>query len=83
MQAQADGGWLEASDFIPTAIRLNLTGPLDLAVMHHALDVLKSSTGDLAINLCIESVADRADRTSYGPVGPAPRAVPAAVGGGA
>jgi EAL domain-containing protein (putative c-di-GMP-specific phosphodiesterase class I) len=62
MQAQADGGWLDASDFIATAIRLNLTGPLDLAVMRHALDVLNSSTGDLAINLCIESVADRAER---------------------
>ena len=62
MQAQADGGWLEASDFIPTAMRLNLTGPLDLAVMRHALQVLESSTGDLAINLCIESVAERADR---------------------
>ena len=37
MQAQADGGWLDASDFIATAIRLNLTGPLDLAVMRHAL----------------------------------------------
>ena len=62
MQAQADGGWLDASDFIATAIRLNLTGPLDLAVMRHALDVLNSSTGDLAINLCIESVADRVER---------------------
>ena len=62
MQAQADGGWLEASDFIPTAMRLNLTGSLDLAVMRHALQVLESSTGDLAINLCIESVAERADR---------------------
>ena len=62
MQAQADGGWLEASDFIPTAMRLNLTGPLDLAVMRHALQMLQSSTGDLAINVCIESVAERADR---------------------
>ncbi|WON73938.1 EAL domain-containing protein [Nitrosospira sp. Is2] len=62
MQAQPDGGWLDASDFITIAARLNLTGALDLTVIRHALQLLESSTDDLAINLCIESVAARDDR---------------------
>jgi EAL domain-containing protein (putative c-di-GMP-specific phosphodiesterase class I)/GGDEF domain-containing protein len=62
LQAEPGGGWLDASDFIPVAVRLNLTGPLDLVVARHALQVLESSTSDLGINLCIESVANRDDR---------------------
>jgi EAL domain-containing protein (putative c-di-GMP-specific phosphodiesterase class I)/GGDEF domain-containing protein len=62
LQAEPDGAWLDASNFIPIAARLNLTGALDLVVTRHALQVLESSTGDLAINLCIESVANRDDR---------------------
>jgi EAL domain-containing protein (putative c-di-GMP-specific phosphodiesterase class I)/GGDEF domain-containing protein len=62
LQAEPDGAWLDASDFIPIAVRLNLTGPLDLVVARHALQVLESSTSDLAINLCMESVANRDDR---------------------
>ena len=62
MQAQHDGDWLDASDFIPIAARLHLTGELDLVVLHHALQVLASSKQDLAINLCMESVASRDDR---------------------
>jgi EAL domain-containing protein (putative c-di-GMP-specific phosphodiesterase class I)/GGDEF domain-containing protein len=62
MQAQPDGDWLEASDFITIAGRLNLTGALDLVVIRQAIGVLESSTDDLAINLCIESVANGDDR---------------------
>jgi EAL domain-containing protein (putative c-di-GMP-specific phosphodiesterase class I)/GGDEF domain-containing protein len=62
LQAEPDGAWLDAGDFIPIVARLNLTGALDLVVTRHALQVLESSTGDLAINLCIESVANRGDR---------------------
>jgi EAL domain-containing protein (putative c-di-GMP-specific phosphodiesterase class I)/GGDEF domain-containing protein len=58
MQAQHDGGWLDASDFVNIAARLNLTGPLDLAVIRHGLETLQSSTGELAINLSIETIAD-------------------------
>ena len=43
MQALHNGGWLAASDFIPIAARLNLTGPLDLAVIRRALEYLQSS----------------------------------------
>ncbi|SOD41889.1 EAL domain-containing protein [Nitrosovibrio sp. Nv4] len=58
MQAQHDGGWLDASDFVNIAVRLNLTGPLDLAVIRHALESLKSSPGELAVNLSVETLAD-------------------------
>jgi EAL domain-containing protein (putative c-di-GMP-specific phosphodiesterase class I)/GGDEF domain-containing protein len=58
MQAQHNGGWLDASDFVNIAARLNLTGPLDLAVIRHGLETLQLSTGELAINLSIETIAD-------------------------
>lgn len=59
MQAQRDGGWLDASDFVNIAARLNLTGPLDLTVIRHALEFLQANhTDELAINLSIETVAD-------------------------
>jgi diguanylate cyclase (GGDEF)-like protein len=58
MQAQHNGGWLDASDFIAIAVRLNLTGMLDLTVTRHAIEHLQSSPGDLAINLSVETVAD-------------------------
>ena len=58
MQAQHNGGWLDASDFINIAARLNLTGPLDLAVIRHGLETLQSLTGELAINVSIETIAD-------------------------
>jgi EAL domain-containing protein (putative c-di-GMP-specific phosphodiesterase class I)/GGDEF domain-containing protein len=58
MQALRNGGWLAASDFIPIASRLNLTGPLDLAVIRRALEYLQSSTGELAINVSAETISD-------------------------
>jgi EAL domain-containing protein (putative c-di-GMP-specific phosphodiesterase class I)/GGDEF domain-containing protein len=58
MQAQRNGGWLEAGDFVNIAVRLNLTGPLDMAVIRHAIESLQSVADDLAINLSIETVAD-------------------------
>jgi diguanylate cyclase (GGDEF)-like protein len=66
MQAQHNGGWLDAADFIAIAVRLNLTGMLDLTVIRHALDHLHSSPGDLAINLSIETVADWGFRNKLG-----------------
>jgi EAL domain-containing protein (putative c-di-GMP-specific phosphodiesterase class I)/GGDEF domain-containing protein len=58
MQAQHNGGWLDASDFVNIAARLNLTGPLDLAVIRHGLETLQSLTEELAINLSIETIAE-------------------------
>lgn len=58
MQAPRNGEWLAASDFIPVAARLNLTGPVDLAVIRRALEYLQSSAGELAVNLSAETVAD-------------------------
>lgn len=56
MQAQPNGGWLDARDFISIAARLNFTGPLDLAVVRHAIQSLKLSSGELAINLSVETI---------------------------
>ncbi len=58
MQALRNGGWLAASDFIPIAGRLNLTGPLDLAVIRRALEYLQSHAGELAINVSAETISD-------------------------
>jgi EAL domain-containing protein (putative c-di-GMP-specific phosphodiesterase class I)/GGDEF domain-containing protein len=58
MQALQNGGWLAAGDFIPIASRLNLTGPLDLAIIRRALEYLQSSTGELAINVSAETISD-------------------------
>ncbi|SEN67977.1 diguanylate cyclase/phosphodiesterase [Nitrosospira multiformis] len=58
MQAQPEGGWLEASDFISIAARLNITGPIDVAVLRHALEFLQSNTGEVAVDLSIETVAN-------------------------
>lgn len=58
LQAQRDGDWLAASDFIAIAARLNLTGPVDLNVIRHALEPLQSQAGELAVNLSIETISD-------------------------
>ncbi|MBN9133357.1 MAG: EAL domain-containing protein [Nitrosospira multiformis] len=58
MQAQPEGGWLEASDFINIAARLNITGPIDAAVLRHALEFLRSNAGEIAVGLSIETVAN-------------------------
>lgn len=58
MQAQAEGGWLDASDFINIAARLNITGPIDVAVLRHALEFLRSNAGEVAVDLSIETVAN-------------------------
>jgi diguanylate cyclase (GGDEF)-like protein len=58
LQAQRDGNWLAASDFIAIAARLNLTGPVDLNVMRHALEPLQSQAGEIAVGLSIETITD-------------------------
>jgi diguanylate cyclase (GGDEF)-like protein len=56
MQAQRNGGWLDAKDFIAIAARLDLTGFIDLATVRHALESLKLSSGELAVYLSVETI---------------------------
>ncbi len=58
LQAQTNGPWLPAGDFMPMAERLKLTADLDLQVMHLALNGLRTGRGDVAVNLSADSVAD-------------------------
>jgi diguanylate cyclase (GGDEF)-like protein len=58
LQAQAEGPWLPAGDFMPMAERLKLTAELDLQVIQLALSGLKTGRGDIAVNLSADSIAD-------------------------
>jgi len=53
---------LSAGDFMPMAATLNLTSPIDLGVVKLAIEHLQGSTGDVAVNLSAETVADGAFR---------------------
>ncbi len=63
MQAQQNGGWLDAPDFIPIAVHLDLIGTLDLGVARHALEHLHSFPEDIAINLSVETIANGESRS--------------------
>jgi len=52
------GSLMTAGDFMPMAAQLNLTAPLDLGVVKMAIDYLHSSSGDVAVNLSAETIAD-------------------------
>jgi diguanylate cyclase (GGDEF)-like protein len=58
LQAEHDGDWLVAGDFMPMAVRHKLTPALDLAVVEHAFAALQATPGDIAINICAETIAD-------------------------
>ena len=58
LQAQADGPWLPAGDFMPMAERLKLTAEVDLQVIHLALSGLRTARGDIAVNLSADTIAD-------------------------
>ena len=58
MQTEADGPWRPAGDFMPMAVRLNLTSSLDLGVIRLALDELRQHEGSIAINLTTENITD-------------------------
>ena len=60
MQAQPNGGWLDAGDFVNIAARLQLVVPIDLIVIRHALALLEKEPGDLAIELSAETITDAA-----------------------
>lgn len=58
LQLDQDGAWLPAGDFMPMALRQNLSGRVDLNVVRIALDALERDNAELAINLSAETIAD-------------------------
>ncbi len=52
------GTLLTAGDFMPMAAQLNLTAPIDLGVVKLAIEHLRTSSGDIAVNLSAETIAD-------------------------
>lgn len=52
------GTLMTAGDFMPMAAQLNLTAPLDLGVVKLAIEYLQKSSGDVAVNLSAETIAD-------------------------
>lgn len=55
LQTEANGPWRPAGDFMPFAARLKLAAPLDLGVIKLALDALKRQSGNLAVNLAVDT----------------------------
>jgi diguanylate cyclase (GGDEF)-like protein len=58
LQVDAQGTLLTAGDFMPMAAQLNLTAPIDLGVVKLAIEHLRTSAGDIAVNLSAETVGD-------------------------
>jgi len=52
------GTLMSAGDFMPMAAQLNLTAPLDLGVVRMAIEHLQSTSGDVAVNLSAQTIAD-------------------------
>ncbi|MCL5969740.1 MAG: EAL domain-containing protein [Betaproteobacteria bacterium] len=53
-----NGQLLSAGDFMPMAASLNLTAPIDLGVVQLAIEHLGKGSGDVAVNLSAETIAD-------------------------
>jgi EAL domain-containing protein (putative c-di-GMP-specific phosphodiesterase class I)/GGDEF domain-containing protein len=58
IRLKADGASLSAGDFMPMAAHLNLTAPIDLTVVKLALEHLRATAGDIAVNLSAETLGD-------------------------
>jgi len=58
LQVDAKGTLLPAGDFMPMAAQLRLTAPIDLNVVKMAIDHLRSTTGDVAVNLSAETIGN-------------------------
>ncbi|MBE0474493.1 LapD/MoxY N-terminal periplasmic domain-containing protein, partial [Rhodoferax sp.] len=58
LQVDAAGTLLSAGDFMPMAAQLNLTAPIDLGVVKLAIEHLRSTAGDIAVNLSAATVAN-------------------------
>ena len=56
------GTLMTAGEFMPMAAQLNLTAPIDLGVVKLAIEHLRTSSGDIAVNLSAETIADNAFR---------------------
>ncbi|MDP3037810.1 MAG: EAL domain-containing protein, partial [Rhodocyclaceae bacterium] len=65
LQIEQDGPWRPAGDFMPHAGRLKLTAPIDLGVVKLAFEYLRKETGNLAINLSADTLADRDFRRMF------------------
>lgn len=58
LQVDPAGALLSAGDFMPMAARLNLTAPIDLQVVKLAIEYLRTTPGDIAINLSAQTIVD-------------------------
>jgi diguanylate cyclase (GGDEF)-like protein len=58
LQVDTTGALLSAGDFMPMAAHLNLTAPIDLEVIKLAMEYLRTTPGDIAVNLSAETIAD-------------------------
>lgn len=58
LQMDTEGTLLSAGDFMPMAAQLNLTAPIDLQVVKLAIERLRTTPGDIAVNLSAETISD-------------------------
>jgi len=58
LRTDDQGTLMSAGDFMPMAAQLNLTAPLDLGVVKLAIAHLQKNSGDVAVNLSAETIAD-------------------------
>jgi len=58
LQDTRDSKWLVAGDFMPMAIRHKLTASLDLAILTKAFELLPTTSGAIAINICGDTLPD-------------------------
>jgi EAL domain-containing protein (putative c-di-GMP-specific phosphodiesterase class I) len=58
LSVDGQGTLLTAGDFMPMAAQLNLTAPIDLRVVKLAIEHLRTSAGDIAVNLSAETIAN-------------------------
>jgi EAL domain-containing protein (putative c-di-GMP-specific phosphodiesterase class I) len=58
LKADGNGTPLSAGDFMPMAAHLNLTEPIDLTVVKLAIEHLRTTAGDIAVNLSAETIAN-------------------------
>ena len=58
LQVDSQGTLMTAGDFMPMAAQLNLTAPIDLGVVKLAIEHLRTSAGDIAVNLSADTLAN-------------------------
>ncbi len=65
LQTELDGPWRPAGDFMPFALRLQLTARLDLGVVKLAMETLRKEAGNLAINLSADTFSNPDFRAQF------------------